>query len=79
MSYYGYRLTREGIRPDPSKVKAIREMALPCNKAELETILGMVTYLPRFAPRLSEATAPLRQLLKDNNKFVWDSNHDTAF
>lgn len=39
----------------------------------------MVTYLPRFAPRLSEATAPLRQLLKDNNKFVWDSNHDTAF
>lgn len=38
VSFYGYRLTQEGIRPDPSKVKAIREMALPRNKAELETI-----------------------------------------
>ena len=79
VSYFGHRLTREGIRPDPNKVKAIREMAPPHNKAELETILGMVTYLSRFAPRLSEATAPLRQLLKESNEFVWDSNHDIAF
>uniref|UniRef100_A0A671WXU4 Gypsy retrotransposon integrase-like protein 1 n=1 Tax=Sparus aurata TaxID=8175 RepID=A0A671WXU4_SPAAU len=78
VSYFGHRLTREGIRPDPNKVKAIREMAPPRSKAELETILGMVTYLSRFAPRLSEATASLRQLLKENNEFVWDSNHDIA-
>lgn len=79
VSYFGHRLTREGIRPDPNKVKAIREMAPPHSKAELETILGMVTYLSRFVPRLSEATAPLRQLLKESNEFVWDSNHDIAF
>ncbi|KAJ8333874.1 hypothetical protein SKAU_G00411930 [Synaphobranchus kaupii] len=64
VSYFGHRLTREGIRPDPNKVKAIKEM-------ELETILGMVTYLSRFAPKLSEATAPLHQLLKfDHTKDV---------
>ncbi|KAL6462444.1 hypothetical protein MHYP_G00288660 [Metynnis hypsauchen] len=79
VSYFGHRLTREGIRPDPSKVKAIREMAPPRSKTELETILGMVTYLSRFAPRLSETTAPLRQLLKESSEFVWDSNHDIAF
>lgn len=74
VSYFGHRLPREGIRLDPNKVKAIREMAPPRGKAELETILGMVTYLSRFAPRLSEATASLRLSLKENNEFVWDSN-----
>lgn len=39
----------------------------------------MLTYLSRLAPTLSEVTAPLRQLLKENNEFVWDANHDTVF
>ncbi|KAK9539543.1 hypothetical protein VZT92_004643 [Zoarces viviparus] len=79
VSYFGHKLTREGIKPDPNKVKAIKEMAPPRNKAELETILGMVTYLSKFAPRLSEAIAPLRELLKENSEFTWDSNQDVAF
>ena len=79
VNYFGHTLTREGIRPDPNKVKAIKDMAAPQSKAELETILGMVTYLSKFAPRLSETTAPLRQLLKAGSEFVWDSNHDVAF
>ncbi|KAJ8332643.1 hypothetical protein SKAU_G00424320 [Synaphobranchus kaupii] len=40
VSYFGQRLTREGIRPDPNKIKAIKEMEPPRSKAELETILG---------------------------------------
>ncbi len=54
-------------------------MAALQSKAELETILGMVTYLSKFALRLSEATAPLRQLLKESCEFICDSNHDVAF
>lgn len=79
VSYFGHTLTREGLKPDPNKVKAIKDMAAPQTKADLETILGMVTYLSKFAPRLSETTAPLRQLLKEGSEFVWDSNHDGAF
>ena len=79
VNYFGHTLTREGVRPDPNKVAAIKDMAAPQSKAELETILGMITYLSKFAPRLSEATAPLRQLLKESSEFVWDSNHDAAF
>uniref|UniRef100_A0AAQ4QML5 Reverse transcriptase RNase H-like domain-containing protein n=1 Tax=Gasterosteus aculeatus aculeatus TaxID=481459 RepID=A0AAQ4QML5_GASAC len=54
-------------------------MAPPRSKAELETRLGMVTNLSKFAPRLSETIAPLRQLLKENSEFMWDSNQDAAF
>ncbi|KAL0158769.1 hypothetical protein M9458_046845, partial [Cirrhinus mrigala] len=43
VSYFGHRLSGEGISPDPQK-----------SKPELETILGMVNYLARFTPHLSE-------------------------
>ncbi|KAK7912921.1 hypothetical protein WMY93_013132 [Mugilogobius chulae] len=79
VSYFGHRLTRDGIQPDPKKVQAIKDMAPPENKNELETILGMANYLSRFAPGLSEVNAPLRQLLKQETEFVWDHNQDKAF
>ena len=34
--------------------------------------LGMVKYLQKFAPNLSEVTAPMRDLLKQRNEFHWD-------
>ena len=79
VKYFGHRLTREGIKPEPDKVKAVKEMEPPQNKAELETIMGMVNYLARFAPSLSEINAPLRQLLKQSSEFVWDETHNSAF
>lgn len=79
VSYFGHTLSHEGIKPDPQKVNAVQEMQPPRNKAELETILGMVNYLSRFAPHLSEINAPLRQLLKHDSEFVWDAIHDGAF
>lgn len=54
-------------------------MEPPKNKAELETVLGMVNYLSKFAPCLSEINTPLCQLLKQSSEFIWDAQHDTAF
>ncbi|CAI5681852.1 unnamed protein product [Oreochromis niloticus] len=79
VSYFGHTLSHEGLKPDPQKVKAVQDMAPPQNRAELETVLGMVNYLARFAPHLSEINAPLRQLLKQDSEFVWDKNHDRSF
>lgn len=79
VSYFGHTLSHEGLKPDPQKVKAVQEMQPPRSKAELETVLGMINYLARFAPRLSEINAPLRQLLKHDSEFVWDANHNRAF
>ena len=32
----------------------------------------MVNFLQKFAPNLSETTAPMRELLKQENQFLWD-------
>lgn len=47
-------------------------MKPPTNTGELETFLGIVTYLSKFAPNLSEVTSPLRVLLTQNVEFHWD-------
>lgn len=59
VNYVGYLLTGEGLKPTPERVRAIREMREPENHAELETILGMLAYVAKFIPNLSELNAPL--------------------
>ena len=51
---FDHVLTLEGLKSDPKKVAAIEQMQPPTNKSKLETILGMVQYLSKFAPHLAE-------------------------
>ena len=76
--FFGHLLTDKGLKIDPSKVKAIEQMPSPTSKSELETVLGMITYLQRFQPNLAEMTSPLRNLLKKGVEFVGDSQHELA-
>ena len=54
-------------------------MPSPTSKEELETVLGMATYLGQFAPNLSDVTAPLRDLTKKENAFIWDAVSEKAY
>lgn len=45
ISYFGSLLTADGLKPDP----AIREMPPLTNAEELQTVLGMVNSLAKFA------------------------------
>ena len=65
--------------PDPSKVSAIKEMPAPQNKRELQSFLGMVTYLSPFIPQLSSHTAILRGLLKTDVEYSWNATYQVAF
>ena len=48
VSFFGQLYTSEGIKPDPQKVKDLREMPVPTTKAELQHFFGFITYLSRF-------------------------------
>lgn len=79
ITFMGHELTNEGLRPDPKKIIAIQEMPVPTDKAALQRLLGMVTYLARFCPHFSQITAPLRELLAADNEFRFDVRHREAF
>ena len=79
ISYVGHVLTGQGVKPDPEKVRAVKEMPPPTNVKELQTLLGFVQYLAKFIANLSEITAPLRQLLEKDIQWHWDSEQQSAF
>ena len=79
ITYLGERLTQQGVQPDLDKIKAIRDYSKPENKHDVQCLLGMVNFVAKFAPKVSEVTAPLRELIKRNVEFHWLDIHDQAF
>ena len=77
VKFVGHVITEHGIKPDDNKIKAIQDMPSPGNRKELERFLGMVTYLGKFLPNLSDVTAPLRDLLKQDSEWQWLKQHET--
>ena len=71
--------TSEGLRADPAKVRAIREMPRPEDVKGVQRILGMVQYLGKFLPRLSDITKPLRDLTRQDVEWHWDELQERAF
>ena len=54
-------------------------MPAPQNKGELQSFLGMVTYLSSFTPQLSSHTATLRGLLKTDVEYSWNATYQVTF
>ena len=79
LSYLGEVITSDGVKPDPNKVQAIRDMPTPTNVTELQRVLGLVTFLGRYIPNLSARTAPLRQLLEKDIDWQWQSEQESAW
>ena len=79
VSYIGHILSKEGLKPDPKKTQAIKMMNKPNNKEELQRFLGMITYLAKFIPNLSQTAAPLRILLEKETEWHWDDQQQGSF
>ena len=74
VKYMGHMFTADGLRADPEKISAVINMPQPKDRKGVQRILGLVNYLQRFSPRLAEASAPLRALLKRENLFIYEEN-----
>ena len=75
----GHRLTRQGLKPDPSKVEAILKLQPPKNKLEVQRLNGTVNYLAKFLPQLSQVTQPLRNLTHQDSEWCWTDVEEKAF
>ena len=77
--FFRHRLTQDGIKVDPKKIEAIIHMDPPQNVACLQSFNGMVNYLKKFSPVLSELSESLRRLCKSGVKWPWEYEQQNAF
>ncbi len=69
-------MSTQGLKVAKDKVRAIQEMPSPRSREELWTQLGLLNYLSKFVPNISELAAPLHELLKKDIAFRWELCHE---
>ena len=77
--YVGNIVSSEGLRADPEKVRAMRDMTNPTTEEEVHRFLGSIQYLSKFLPILAELETPLREVTKKEVLFHWDKPQEAAF
>ncbi|XP_023816251.1 uncharacterized protein LOC111948290 [Oryzias latipes] len=79
VAYIGHLLTADGLKIDPGKVRAINEMPQPADVKAVQRLLGMVNYLAKFCPHLSDQCEVLRKLTHKDCEWSWNKQHEDAF
>ena len=79
VSFLGYRVTPDGLEPEPKLMEAISKLTPPTSVTEVRSFLGLVGYYRRFIRRFSDKEAPLNALLHKDALWKWTSSCQEAF
>lgn len=75
ISFFGYVIGADGLKPDRRKVKAIKNMHPSTSRADIRTFLGMFQVLSRFISNLAKVSEVLWDLIKSSNESQWFAEH----
>jgi hypothetical protein len=71
VKFLGFEVSAEGVRPDPDRIAALRNMQFPESAADLGYFVGLVQYYSRYVSRCALLLAPLQSLA---NEKIWPSH-----
>ena len=77
--FFGEVVSRHGVQSDPQKVRALTENLAPKNQKELQAFLGIINYLNKFSPGMSEACELLRKLMSSKATWTWNASYQQLF
>jgi hypothetical protein len=64
---------------DPNKVREVLNWKTARTVHQVRSFLGLAGYYRRFIPNFSRIAKPIMDLLKKEEKFVWNAERDEAF
>ena len=77
--FTGHVFSKEGLKIDPDKAKAVLEMPRPEDVEGVQRLNGFVKYLAKFLPRLTDHMEPIRRLTLQDTDFNWTEEQENAF
>ena len=75
----GHKISDTGMSIDPSKIEAIDKFPPPDNVSKLRSFIGIVNFVSKFLPKISEVMHPLYNLLKKDVQWTWSETQRDAF
>lgn len=79
ITYLGYTISKDFIKPDPNRIKSIIHMPQPTNITELRSFLGAVNFYAKFVKQMHTLRGPLDELLKKDVPWSWNANRNQQF
>lgn len=79
VKFAGFLVSADGVKPHPDTLEAIKEFRQPENLHKMRSFLGLAATLCHFMPDFALVAAPLRELTKPKNKYMWLPSHTEAF
>ena len=71
LEFMGHVLSKDGVAPEESKIKAVASAREPKNVSEVRSFLELVIYCGRLIPDLATISEPLRKLTQKSTMFTW--------
>ena len=69
--FLGFVISKNGIKPVPSKIEAIVKMKSPESMRDIQIFLGMIGYYCRFVLNFASIAEPLMVVLRKDKPFQW--------
>ncbi|KAL8098129.1 hypothetical protein AgCh_031048 [Apium graveolens] len=79
VQFLGHVVSKEGIKVDPIKIKAVSKWEQPKTPMEIRSFLGLAGYYQWFVKDFSKIASPLTKLTRKNEKFVWTGKFEESF
>ena len=73
--FMGHLFTKQGLKIDPDKAKAVFEMPRP---KDVQRLNGFVNYLSNFLPCLADHMEPICRLTQQDTEFNWTEEQENA-
>lgn len=77
--YLGHQITKNGLKPNNDKIKAVLDFPIPKTPTEIKSFLGLIGYYRKFLKDFSKLTQPLTNCLKKGRKVEITPEYITAF
>lgn len=77
--YLGHIVGKDGVKPNPRIVEAVKTWKVPTTVKEVQQYLGLCNYYRQFIRGFSEVAAPLSHLTRKEVAFTWTDEARTSF
>ena len=79
ITYLGFLMNQQGIKPQLENVKAMLDSKPPKNKKYLRQFIGMVNYYKDLFKKSTDILKPLTDICGKSSTFAWDEKVSKAF